>query len=201
MSVDYPQDRALLGDLRTTYQWLDDHSEEVQPQMIQHRSERLFLNVADPETGAWRWCSAQELLFGVSQRSCPFHIQHFLLSFRELLRVSGVETIIEARLPEDADDNLELPAESELLRSAFCSMRDARQLTDVILIPDKEDGESAMMFPAHRAYLAACGTYFLDAFGGEFQESGLASAYEPVQMRVKGYSSSSVQVLLGTSSS
>jgi BTB/POZ domain len=200
MSVDHPQDHALLGDLRTTYQWLDDHSEEAQPQMIQHSSERLFLNIADPDTGAWGWRSAQELLFGIRHRKCSFHIRDFLLSYQRLLRVSGVETITEARLPEDADDNLEFPAESEPLRSAFCSMRDAKQLTDVVLIPDKEDGEPVTMFPAHRAYLAACGTYFLDAFGGDFQESGLASADHPVEMRVNGYSSSSVQILLGTSS-
>jgi BTB/POZ domain len=197
MSVDYPQDRALLGDLRTTYQWLDDHLEEAKPIMIQHKSERLFLNVADPETGAWVWCSAQELLFGIRHRRSSFHIQEFLLSFQGLLRESGVETIIEASLPADVDDNVELPAESEPLRSAFCSMRDAKKLTDVVLIPDTEDGEPETTFVAHRAYLAAYSTYFLNAFGGEFQES---SAHQPVNMRVHGYSSSSVQVLLGTSS-
>ena len=167
--------------------------------MIQYNSERLFLNITDPETGAWEWRSAQELLFGIRHRRCSFHIHRFLLLFQNLLRISGVETITEARLPEDADDNLEAPAEFELLRSAFCSMRDAKKLTDVVLIPDAEDGEPEMTFVAHRAFLAACSTYFMDAFGGDFQESGSASANRPVTIHVNGYSSYSVQVLLGTS--
>ena len=167
---------------------------------MQYNSERLFLNVTDPETSVWEWRSAQELLFGICYRRCSYHIHRFLLSFQKLLRVSGVETIIEARLPEDADNNLAVPAESEPLRSAFCFMRDAKMLTDVVLIPDTEVGEPETTFVAHRAFLAACSTYFMSAFGGEFQESVPASPNRPFNMPVRGYSSSSVQILLGTSS-
>jgi hypothetical protein len=170
--------------------------------MIQYHAETLFLNVADPEKDAWKWRSAQAMLFEIPNKACSFYIWDFLLSFRSLLTVSDVGQITNATLPptENTGDLSASPAESESLRLAFCSMREEKQLTDVVLIPDTEDDESVTMFPAHRAYLAANSAYFSGAFSGNFRESGVASADHPIQIRMDGYSSYSVQILLGKSS-
>ena len=200
MSKDYPQDAALQDDIRATYQWLDDHADAAQPHMSKLQSTKLFLNVTDPKEDVWRWSSAQELLFGIRQETCSFHVRKFLLSFQKLLRASGVERITDAKLTQTGDSvDSDPSAESETLRSAFCLMRDANQLTDVVLI-NKEDDKLEQVLPAHRAYLAACTTYFLGAFGADFQESGMASAGCPIKVYVGGYSGYAVRLLVGKSS-
>jgi hypothetical protein len=169
--------------------------------MIQHHARKLFLNVADPKVMIWEWHSAEDLLLGAKETMRNFHpVRKFLLSFKNLLVVSGVQQLTNAALPErSSDSGLEISLQS--IRSVFCLMRDERQLTDVIFITDAED-DNPTLFYAHRAYLASCCDHFKDAFTNKesvMLESLPASSDSPVQISVKGHSSRCVEIVLGKS--
>lgn len=190
LSRDFPGNPAVLEDLQKTYMWLDQSSDACTP-MIQYRAQKLFLNVADPKTMIWEWHSANDLLLGAKRTIGNFHpVQTFLLSFKNLLIVSGVKQLTDATLPERTSvSGPELSLES--MRSVFCSMREQRQLTDVVFIPDTEDSEIC----AHRAYLATCSDYFNHLFTGPYKEALTASNDSPVEVRV-GHSSRCVEIVL-----
>ena len=192
----------MLQDLRETYAWLDEHADDARVHMIQRHGHKLFLNVADPEEMAWEWHSAENLLLGAKETMRNFHpVQKFLLSFGKLLEVSGVQRLTVATLPEkSSDDGSEISLQS--IRSMFCVMREEQQLTDVIFIPEAEDGDSEpgtfFEFYAHRAFLASCCDHFKDLFTSTYEESQAVPKDFPVRVDVK-HSSRCVQIVLGTS--
>jgi BTB/POZ domain len=198
VSTDFPQD-LVLPDLRETYGWLNAHSEDAGEHMIQYwRTHKLFLNVADPEVMIWEWYSAGELLLGAKETMGNFHpVQKFLLSFKNLLEVSGVQPLTDATLPERSDSSSEISLQS--IRSAFCLMRRKCELTDVLFIPDTGDDEQGNVFYAHCAYLATCSDYFKDLFTSGYKESLATSINNPVEVRVVGHSSHCVEIVLGKS--
>ena len=194
----YSQNRGLLRDLRETYTWLDKHADDVGVYMIQHHTRKLFLNVADPEEMTWEWHSAEDLLLGAKVTMGNFRpVQKFLLSFENLLEISGVQRLTDATLPERAsDDDSEIFLQS--IRTVFCLMREERQLTDVVFIPEAEDDEPKAFFYAHRAYLASCCDHFKDSFASTYEESQAVLEDFPVRVDVR-YSNRCVQIVLGMS--
>lgn len=200
VSSDYPQDRGVLQDLRDTYAWLDEHSEDARVHMIQHHAHKLFLNVADPEKMTWEWHSADDLLLGIKESMHTFHpIHEFLLSFKSLLVVSGVQQLTHATLPQKAINN-SLEVSPHSMRLEFSLMRSERQLIDVLFIPDAEDSEldDANLY-AHRVYLATCSDYFKTLFTGDFRESRPASEEFPIHVPLIGHSRRCVGIVLGKS--
>jgi sacsin len=195
MSADYYQDPVVLHDLRETYKWLDEHSEEAEEYMIQHNTDKLFLNVADPEVSIWQWCSAEEMLLGIDEKVASFHpVLDFLLPFEKLLAVSGVHKVNSAMLPERLPSN-ESEISLEAIRLAFCLMREKGQFMDLELVPGTDHDEPRKVFHAHRVYMAACTPYFKCLVPGGFQESPEACE-GPVQVDLDGYSAQCVEMVL-----
>lgn len=186
---DNPSSEHVLSDLEATYKWLNAQYDEARDIMIQHHNEPLFLNVDDPSHNAWVWHCADELSFNIFDSSGLYSVRKFLVPFRDLLLVSGVEEIVNATCPTTLVSSPDVQLTS--LRSCFNSMRQTQKLTDVVFIALNGDE-----FPAHRSLLVSTSEYFQDLFCGEFHESGPASAENPVEVPVM-HSSSCLKSTLG----
>ncbi|KAJ7058193.1 hypothetical protein C8F01DRAFT_1149905 [Mycena amicta] len=177
IAKDFTSDIFVLADLEATYKWLDDHQDEVEEIIIEYHNEPLFLNVEDPKADPWRWHSADEMFFNILDGGDLVSVKKFMLSFRDLLSVAGVEDIVHAPVP-----GLELSSvdtQLSILRTGFQTMRDRRQLTDVVFLCDDETRQSA-----HRAFLAPMSEYLNDLFCGSFTEAGPGTTEDPIVVEV-----------------
>ncbi|KAG7442137.1 uncharacterized protein BT62DRAFT_1010912 [Guyanagaster necrorhizus] len=175
---DHPFDRHLLFDLNATYNWLDERQDEVGEEMIDLHQERLFLNVDDPNSDVWVWNSADEMFFSITENGEFKTVHKFLELYRDLLYVSGVESINDPPRPEPVLSSVE--TQFSKLREGFNTMRLEDKLTDVVFVT--EDGQR---FAAHRSFLSPMSEYLRDLFCGEFTEAGPASADEPIEVSVE----------------
>ncbi|KAJ7475161.1 hypothetical protein B0H11DRAFT_2034382 [Mycena galericulata] len=177
VAKDYASDIYLLQDLEATYQWLDDHQDEVEDVIVECHDQPLFLNVDDPKTDPWLWHCADEMFFNILEGGDLKSVKKFLVPFKDLLSVSGVEDIVHAPVPGVVRSSVE--AQLTLLRKGFQTMRMEGKLTDVVFISDDE-----ARFGAHRAFLAPTSDYLNDLFCGSFTESGPGSADDPIEIEV-----------------
>lgn len=189
VAKDYTSDIYLFQDLEATYRWLDDHQDEVEDVIIECHDQPLFLNVDDPKTDPWLWHSADEMFFNILDGGDLKSVKKFLLPFKDLLSVSGVEDIVHAPVPGVVRSSVD--AQLTLLRTGFQRMRIEGKLTDVVFISDDET-----RYPAHRAFLAPMSEYLDDLFCGSFTESGPGTADEPIEIEVE-YPGSCVECVLG----
>lgn len=192
----YPLNRHVLHDLRETYSWLNQHSDEARPYLAILSAEPLFLNV-DNASRSWEWCSAEQLLLDTDDAIAGFHsVKLFLKPFKNLLLSSGVKPVINSQCPQPSEptsDSVVLAS----LRAGFREMRDNQDLTDVVFEAVHDEGDEGMIPPAHRSFLASCSEHFRDLFTGTFAESRPASANKPIKISVEGYSSRCVRLVLG----
>ncbi|KAJ7471857.1 hypothetical protein FB451DRAFT_1251196 [Mycena latifolia] len=188
VAKDYTSDIYLLSDLEATYKWLDDHQDEVEDVIIEFHDQPLFLNVADPRTDPWLWHSADEMFFNIIDGGELKSVKKFLLPFKDLLTVSGVEDIVNAPVP--GLERSSVDTQLTLLRTGFQTMRMEGKLTDVVFISDDES-----RYGAHRAFLAPMSDYLNDLFCGSFTESGPGTADDPVEIEVD-YSGACVEATL-----
>ncbi|KAJ7673472.1 hypothetical protein B0H17DRAFT_1083119 [Mycena rosella] len=177
VAKDYTSDIYLLSDLEATYRWLDDHQDEVEDVIIEFHDQPLFLNVPDPKTDPWLWHSADEMFFNILDGGDLKSVKKFLLPFKDLLTVAGVEDIVNAPVPGLVRSSVD--AQLTLLRTGFQTMRVEGKLTDVVFISDDE-----ARYGAHRAFLAPMSEYLNDLFCGSFTESGPGTADDPVEIEV-----------------
>lgn len=157
--------------------------------MLDNHDKPIFLNVDDPQTDPWTWNSADEMFFNISDGVDIKAVRKFLMPFRDLLYVSGVEEIVNPPLPKTTVSTVE--TQLAALRSGFNAMRHEGRLTDVVFISDDEEH-----FAAHRSFLAPVSEYFLDLFCGDFNEAGPASAHDPIEIEID-YSGPCVKAILG----
>ncbi|KAK0447435.1 uncharacterized protein EV420DRAFT_1713851 [Desarmillaria tabescens] len=175
---DHTFDRHVLSDLKATYKWLDEHQDEVGEEMIKLHQERLFLNVDDPKSDVWMWNSADEMFFNITETEEFKTVHKFLEPYKDLLYVSGVESISDPPRPEPVLSSVE--AQFSKLREGFNVMRLEEKLTDVVFVTEDDQH-----FAAHRSFLSPMSEYLRDLFCGEFTEAGPASADEPIEVSVE----------------
>ncbi|KAJ7629420.1 hypothetical protein DFH06DRAFT_1338309 [Mycena polygramma] len=188
VAKDYTSDVYLLSDLESTYRWLDDNQDEVEDIIVEYHDEPIFLNVDDPKTDPWLWHSADEMFFNIVDSGDLKSVKKFLLPFKDLLTVSGVEDIINAPVPGLVRSTVD--AQLMQLRTGFQAMRMEGKLTDVVFVADDE-----ARYGAHRAYLAPMSEYLNDLFCGSFTEAGPGTADDPVEIEVD-YSGPCVEAIL-----
>jgi hypothetical protein len=177
-----------LDDLKQTYFWLEQHSNEAQPVIREFHAEALFLNVDDPGL-LWEWKPADRLVLETDEDLgfCR-PVRHFLLPYRKLLIASGAYVIENSTVPQLTFAVSSDAVRLERTRSTFQEMRKGRKLTDVVFLTD--DGNA---FPAHRSFLATCSTYFYDSFTSEIGTNN--NHQEPIILHE--YSSNCVRLVLG----
>lgn len=199
VAEDHARHSTLLDHLEKTYKWLNEHTEAAGPFLTQRTADGipLFLNVDDPTNTAekWKWKAANNILlddYDTGFLECP---RDFIKPFRNLLIAAGAVSI------DYVQDTLTAPVASTdeerqgKLCESFNQMRKNGICTDVWFTFDSPPNENPLH--AHRAYLAAYCTYFKDMFSGSFAEAGDASAMNPIQVRVPGFSRRSVEYVLG----
>lgn len=191
----YPFNRELLTDIRQTYQWLEKHKEDsnLRKSLVQYHAQPLFLNVDDPAQLDWTWRSADQLYFNISDvpiSNC-WRVATFLLPFKGLLRLAGVDEVQMPTAPEVHVSTVEERLDrSNMIRNAYNDMRRKAELTDVIFTTD-DGGE----FPAHRVVLAGAGVeHFRDLFLGQWGESNVM-VDKPIA--VPGYPKECLDSILG----
>lgn len=186
---DHTFDRHVLTDLEATYKWLDEHQDEVGEEMISLHQERLFLNVDDPTRDVWMWNSADDMFFNITENGEFKTVHKFLEPYKDLLYVSGVESINDPPRPEPVLSSVE--TQFSKLREGFNAMRLEEKLTDVVFVTEDDE-----RFAAHRSFLSPMSEYLRDLFCGEFTEAGPASADEPIEVGVE-YPGRCLKTLLG----
>lgn len=187
----------MLSDIRETYKWLNEQADAAGPLLMQHNTDRLFLNVTEQDGDEWVWYSAQDLLLGIQNQWSNYQpIKSFLAPFETLLAKSGINRISPARwsAPAYTEDN------SSSILSQFDGMRKHEKLTDVVFLA-KDENQQVQKLAAHRTLLATRSDYFKDIFTGDFVESKLASAEHPIQVKMDDFSSDCVLAVLGKSQS
>ncbi|KAJ7131720.1 hypothetical protein C8R43DRAFT_1133662 [Mycena crocata] len=177
VAKDYTSDIYLLSDLEATYRWLDEHQDEVEDSIIEFHDEPLFLNVDNPRNDPWLWHCADEMFFNILDGGELKSVKKFLLPFKDLLTVSGVEDIVNAPVP--GLERTSVDAQLTMLRTGFQTMRMEGKLTDVVFVADDESRHGA-----HRAFLAPMSDYLNDLFCGSFTEAGAGTADDPVEIDV-----------------
>jgi hypothetical protein len=174
ISGDHRGSRRLLQDIHATYKWLNEHAEEARPELLHYTDEKIFLNLDldDLDTSqTWTWKSATQLVFNLPyDNDHRASIRDFLYPFRPLLVAAGVYELsgpTYASMPRGPD------GAALKIRSAFNAMRQADQLTDVILRPILEEGSETTQanLKAHKAFLAAAIPHIQDVLCGMWTES------------------------------
>ncbi|KAJ7641407.1 hypothetical protein FB45DRAFT_900138 [Roridomyces roridus] len=188
VAKDYTSDVYVQQDLEATYRWLDDRQDVVEEILIEFHDEPLFLNVNDPRTDPWLWHCADEMFFNIVDGGDLKSVKKFLMPFKDLLSVAGVENIKHAPVPGVERSTTE--SQLTLLRQGFQTMRAEAKLTDVVFVADDD-----MRYPAHRAFLAPMSEYLNDLFCGSFTESGPGTAEEPIEIELD-YPGSCVDCIL-----
>ena len=176
-------------DVIATYKFLNDNVEAARNVILQHHSEKIFLNVDDPSKDEWTWEAADNLAFSTHDVEEVQRVRPFLTPFKDLLLTAGVLRVYQ---PPVADAS-PLTSDSVLLlqiRTGFNEMRKARQFIDVVFIPssgpqlgEEEIGVDPELV-AHRNFLAVYSDYFRDAFCGNYKEALAASSSDPIRFPV-----------------
>ncbi|KAJ7749523.1 hypothetical protein DFH07DRAFT_1034864 [Mycena maculata] len=164
VAPEHPRNRTLLQQIRSTYRWLSENKEEAREHLLRTPG-ALFLNVDDPENTnePWEWRPAGELMFNVEydyHETNTFRVRQFLQDYRHLVLAAG------ANKEEDVDYRPQTKAQDDnTLREAFNVMRKQRQLTDVVLMPVRTDGEDIDVATlwAHSTFLSAAIRHVRDA--------------------------------------
>jgi sacsin len=173
-----------------TYKWLDDHQDVVEDIIVNYHSEPLFLNVDDPATEPWLWHSADEMFFNILDGGDLKSVKKFLMPFKDLLSVAGVEDIVNPTVPTGLVRS-SVDTQLTTLRTGLQTMRFEGKLTDVVFISDDDT-----RYPAHRSFLAPMSEYLNDLFCGSFTEAGPGTADDPVEIEVD-YPGACVDAALG----
>jgi len=121
-----------------------------------------------PQT--WVWKSARQLVFNISYDTNDLSaVRDFLTPFRPLLLAAGVEMLSDPtyeKRPGGQQNDL------SSLRTAFNSMREAGELTDVTFIPMEGPYEGEIEeLKAHKCFLAATVPHLRDGFLSGMAES------------------------------
>ncbi|CAK5278239.1 unnamed protein product [Mycena citricolor] len=195
VAQDLPSDIYVLSDLQATYEWLDDHQHLAEEIIVEMHDQPLFLNVDDPRTERWVWHCADEMFFNILDGGDLKSVKKFLVPWRDLLSVAGVDDIVNAPVP--ATERSSVETQLQMLRDGFQSMRVQGLLTDVVFVsePTSTDAEDGTRFPAHRAFLAPMSEYLNDLFCGSFTESGPGTADDPIEVDLE-YSALTVEAVL-----
>ena len=133
----------------------------------------MFLNLPLDDldiTQTWEWKSARQLVFNISYDTDDLSaVQGFLTPFRRLLLAAGVEILSDPTYETRPDGQQN---DFSSLRTAFNSMREAGELTDVIFIPTEghREGETEKL-KAHKCFLAAVVRHLKDCFLSGMAES------------------------------
>ena len=157
-----PNDPNVLSDLTETYKWLSSECDRCQALLLSLQDEHLFLNV-DDTSAAWRFSSAERILFNGYDEDNWQSARTFLFQFKALLLNVGAKEIKQVARPP-----LQLsPADQVLvkLRTALNKQRLEGHLTDIVLLSSDEAS-----FTAHRAILAASSQHFERMFGHNWSE-------------------------------
>ncbi|KAJ6531646.1 hypothetical protein DFH09DRAFT_1183014 [Mycena vulgaris] len=172
---DHPGDQTLLMHLRATYLWLNQNVDDAKD-FLRGRG-NLFLNVTNPDTDSWDWCSAEQLFFD-ARYDYPelgsYRVRDFLQDYRRLLIAAGasVEGAPEFRAAAG-------PQDSSRFRAEFNIMRQQKQLTDIRLIPTAvptEEDMSTEEIWVHSTVLAAAIPHVREALVNWYE--GTAKEYQ-----------------------
>jgi hypothetical protein len=137
--------------------------------------DKIFLNLPLDNlyrTQTWVWKSARQLVFNISYDTDELAaVGDFLTPFRPLLLAAGVETLSD---PTYGTRPSGQQSDFSPLRTVFNSMREARELTDVVLMPDSEPKPSEYeikKLKAHKCFLAAAVPHLRDGFLSGMKET------------------------------
>ncbi|OCH87991.1 hypothetical protein OBBRIDRAFT_117037 [Obba rivulosa] len=165
----------VLQDLVDTYDWLETHSDEAGPGLVEAGNEghKVFLNI-DSTEGSWHFASAANLYFDAPDRGGYECVRSFLEPYKALLLAAGASKIEQADIGDlRAED---IPEENIAdWRASMNDMRLRKFLTDAKF--QAADGE---LFPVHRVVLASSSEYFEHLFCGDFKES--KNALDPIPL-------------------
>lgn len=160
----------VLGDLESTYRWLQDRHRDAEGYLLDHHDEALWLNVDDPAIDAWEWHSASQLVFNAEDEDEQHEVRKWLEPFRSLLLVGGVREIKHPARPTVEPSSGE--AMLSQLRSVASDLREKAELTDVVFV-----GSNGDKHPAHRLFLAMASEHFrreFHAFPGRIADNDRA---------------------------
>jgi hypothetical protein len=173
ISSNHQQSSRLLQDIHATYQWLNTHAVEARPALRRHENDPIFLNLPLDDldlTQTWVWKSARQLVFNISYDTNDLAaVRDFLTPFRPLLLAAGVKMLSDPTYETKAGGQKN---DFSALRTAFNSMREAGELTDVTLMPTEglREGEIEKL-KAHKCFLAAAVPHLRDVFLSGMAES------------------------------
>ncbi len=157
--------RKLLQHLTETYAWLEDRHQDAGQLLINHHSDKIFLNVDDPARSIWKWCCADEMCFNIADDATTNTraVMEYLTPFKRLLVASGVHEIVDAPVPQISltEDATTLLA----MRQAYDNMRRVQRFTDVVFV-----ASDASEHHAHRSFMASQYSHFDMLFGDHFVE-------------------------------
>ncbi|KAJ2928433.1 hypothetical protein H1R20_g8670, partial [Candolleomyces eurysporus] len=165
---------VVLPDLKATYEWLNEHTSYLGSLRPELQESRIFLNVDDPSSEAWRWSTARQMAFGTRDVGQIQGVRQFLSSFPDLLKAAGV---LEAFYPPI---DVRIPDERDLLnqyRNGFSKLRTMNRFVDVIFTPEEEDSSPGVtdaclpLLCGHRTFLSVCNPHFEDRFTGGYADS------------------------------
>ena len=169
------RNRSLQADLHASYTWLLNQlpAQATYLKSLIHPTERLFLNVDDPNTDTWVWHGTSCLIFNLLYPEKGHEpVRQYLQEFKPLLLALGAHEVKGAKRIIDHEATSALNVEQ--LREAFNAMRKARRLTDIKIIPlasERQDFDTDSL-SAHASFLAASSPHFHDALGGTWREKG-----------------------------
>lgn len=142
IAPNHPGNSTLLTDIKATYKWLNENSEQAREYLIPLATEELFLNVDDPYEERWgnQWVAAQNLVLDFDYDFQDIkRVRQFLKEYSNLLRASGCSQLnLTSKLQTAAAGAVATVARrsrlSEMSR-VFDEMRKRGELTDMALIP------------------------------------------------------------------
>jgi hypothetical protein len=159
----------LLEDIRQTYTWLNKHRAEARPVLLSHMNDQIFLNISMVDEHKWVWKSAQQLVFNTSYDSDHLEVvRDFLSPFKHLLLAAGVHMLSDPTY--DSTPSVEQDDFSRI-RNVFNAMREAGELTDVILRPVENREYAEATLRAHKSFLAAAVPHLKEGFLSGLEES------------------------------
>ncbi|PFH47866.1 hypothetical protein AMATHDRAFT_6333 [Amanita thiersii Skay4041] len=156
---------ALFSDLKATYKWMNDDPDSVREYIVNEHSERIFLNVNDPEKDEWEWHTTHELVIGLRDINEYRDVREFLLKYPDLLQAAGIHKMKKQRATPIPQEGYSKYHKAQQLK--YHRMRQEQCLTDVAFILE----EGGKVLVAHRVVLASASDHFADQFTQGFVES------------------------------
>ena len=178
---------AMLADLKATYKWLNEHVDVISADIANESSNRIFLNVDNPDSDEWIWHSAIFLVIKDLQDVGQLReVKHFLQKYDDLLKAAGAGTIEKVTAKPVA-----VVDKTAFYQRKFCELR--RRGFDVSVTFKAKDDEYGIL-PAHKAWLIMNSEHFLQLF----ITSGLGEVHrQDVEVEVPDYSSLCVKEVIG----